>query len=243
MVSRSAEFRPTAIPGTELDDHSRLATLEMRGECSLPRIFDRPAITYDAVTLRPRTEITVPKSIRKAGYRAGDQVEFRVSGRTITIVPKLSTADDEYTPGQRRIIGARLAKAEEDIKAGRVSRPFHGERSCGFCGTPRQGAGSQENYALSPMKIVLSDRASIAIADAPRPVRKAFHKQLAFLERDLHHPSLQRQEVRQASVIAWQEAGLKSRSFDWRAGFRRIQGLDLLPKNGGQRCVILDVRR
>ena len=40
------------------------------------------------------------------------------------------------------------------------------------------------------MKIVLSDRASIAIADAPRPVRKAFHKQLAFLERDLHHPSL-----------------------------------------------------
>ena len=84
------------------------------------------------VTLRPRTEITVPKSIRKAGYRAGDQVEFRVSGRTITIVPKLSTADDEYTPGQRRIIGARLAKAEEDIKPGRVHGPFTAKEAAVF---------------------------------------------------------------------------------------------------------------
>jgi AbrB family looped-hinge helix DNA binding protein len=43
------------------------------------------------VTLKPKTEITVPKSIRqKAGIKPGDQVEFKVSGRTITIVPKLS---------------------------------------------------------------------------------------------------------------------------------------------------------
>ena len=41
------------------------------------------------VTLKPKTELTVPESIRrKAGYRPGDRVEFRVSGRTITIVPK-----------------------------------------------------------------------------------------------------------------------------------------------------------
>ena len=33
-------------------------------------------------------------------------------------------ADDEYTPAQRRIIDARLAKADADIKAGRVSRTF-----------------------------------------------------------------------------------------------------------------------
>jgi AbrB family looped-hinge helix DNA binding protein len=44
-----------------------------------------------AVTLKPNTEITVPKSIRrKAGFKPGDRVEFRVSGRSITIVPKLS---------------------------------------------------------------------------------------------------------------------------------------------------------
>jgi AbrB family looped-hinge helix DNA binding protein len=43
------------------------------------------------VTLKLKTEITVPKSIRrKAGFKPGDQVEFRVSGRSITIVPKLS---------------------------------------------------------------------------------------------------------------------------------------------------------
>jgi len=42
----------------------------------------------------------------------------------ITIVPKLPTADDEYTPQQRRSIDARLAKADEDIKHGRVYGPF-----------------------------------------------------------------------------------------------------------------------
>ena len=34
------------------------------------------------------------------------------------------TADDEYTPAQRRVIDARLDKADADIKAGRVSRIF-----------------------------------------------------------------------------------------------------------------------
>ena len=43
------------------------------------------------VTLKPKTEITVPKSIRrKAGIKPGDQFEFRVSGHVITIAPKLS---------------------------------------------------------------------------------------------------------------------------------------------------------
>jgi AbrB family looped-hinge helix DNA binding protein len=43
------------------------------------------------VTLKPKTEITVPKSIRlKAGIKPGEQVEFSVSGRTINITPKLS---------------------------------------------------------------------------------------------------------------------------------------------------------
>ena len=48
-------------------------------------------------------------------------------GRSLS---KLPTADDEYTPEQRRIIDARLAKADADIRAaGRVSRAFsdHGQ--------------------------------------------------------------------------------------------------------------------
>ena len=40
------------------------------------------------------------------------------------------------------------------------------------------------------MRIVFTAPASIAAADAPPAVRKALHKQLAFLERDLRHPSL-----------------------------------------------------
>lgn len=40
------------------------------------------------------------------------------------------------------------------------------------------------------MRIVFTAPASIAAADAPPAVRKALHKQLVFLERDLRHPSL-----------------------------------------------------
>jgi len=43
------------------------------------------------VTLKPKSEIIVPKSIRrKAGIKPGDKVEFSVSGRVISIIPKLS---------------------------------------------------------------------------------------------------------------------------------------------------------
>ena len=37
---------------------------------------------------------------------------------------KFPTADDEYTPEQRRIIDARLAESTEDIKKGRLYGPF-----------------------------------------------------------------------------------------------------------------------
>ena len=36
------------------------------------------------------------------------------------------TAGGEYTPAERRIVDARLAKADADIKAGRVSKAFSG---------------------------------------------------------------------------------------------------------------------
>ena len=38
---------------------------------------------------------------------------------------KFPTADDEYTPAQRRAIDARLAKSEADFKAGRTHGPFN----------------------------------------------------------------------------------------------------------------------
>ena len=79
---------------------------------------------------KTKTPLVVPVSVRrKASHQNGEDLEFRVSGGVITILPKLPTADDEYTPEQRRVIDARLAKADADIKAGRVSKAFsdHGE--------------------------------------------------------------------------------------------------------------------
>lgn len=91
------------------------------------------------VTVKKNAHLIVPPSVRrKAGLKEGDRVEFRVSGRRITIVPKPSIApkpsgdDDEYTPEQRRIIDARLAKADEDIKNGRVYGPFEVEDAIQF---------------------------------------------------------------------------------------------------------------
>ena len=77
------------------------------------------------ITVTEKTRELFPASVRRqAGIKAGTQLEVTVSGGVITMLPKLPSADDEYTPEQRRIINARLAKANEDIKAGRVHGPF-----------------------------------------------------------------------------------------------------------------------
>jgi plasmid maintenance system killer protein len=53
------------------------------------------------------------------------------------------------------------------------------------------------------MIIVMSDRATNAIADAPAAVQKAFHKQLVFLAGNLNHPSLHSKKYDAANDI-WQ---------------------------------------
>ena len=86
-----------------------------------------------AVTLKPNTEITVPKSIRrKAGFKTGDRVEFRVSGRSITIVPKLSAdeLEDEREVRDPKV-RAIIKDGREEFLAGK-SRPieeFFAERA------------------------------------------------------------------------------------------------------------------
>ena len=77
-------------------------------------------------TVKTKTGITVPRNVQhQAGFRAGDVLEFKVSGGIINIIPKLPTADDEYSPEQRKTIDAQLAEGLADIKAGRVYGPFH----------------------------------------------------------------------------------------------------------------------
>ncbi len=77
------------------------------------------------VTVKSKMPLVVPMTIRrKAGLKSGQQIEFKVSGGVINIIPKLPAADDEYTPEQRRVVDAQLAEGLADIKAGRTIGPF-----------------------------------------------------------------------------------------------------------------------
>lgn len=79
------------------------------------------------VTVKNRSGIplVVPPSVRRrAGHKNGQDLEFRVSGGVITILPKASAANDVCTPEQRRIIDAQLAEGLADIQAGRTYGPF-----------------------------------------------------------------------------------------------------------------------
>ena len=59
-----------------------------------------------------------PAILRRAGIKAGDHLEFKVSGGIISILAKLPSADDEYTTEQRRLIDAELDEASKG--------PYHG---------------------------------------------------------------------------------------------------------------------
>lgn len=66
------------------------------------------------VTVKSNDELMVPRAVqRKAGIKVGQRVEFKVSGGIISIIPDVPSADDEYTPAQRRVIDARLAEARK----------------------------------------------------------------------------------------------------------------------------------
>jgi bifunctional DNA-binding transcriptional regulator/antitoxin component of YhaV-PrlF toxin-antitoxin module len=68
---------------------------------------------------------TLPAVVRQqAGIKIGDMLEFKVSGSVVTVIPKPSTADEEYTPEQRAIVDAQLAEGLEDIRKGRLSPKF-----------------------------------------------------------------------------------------------------------------------
>ena len=73
------------------------------------------------VTLKPKTEITVPKSIRRqAGVKPGDRVEFSVSGGVINIRPKVSPdeARDESEIRDPKV-GAAIQASHAEFVAGK----------------------------------------------------------------------------------------------------------------------------
>jgi bifunctional DNA-binding transcriptional regulator/antitoxin component of YhaV-PrlF toxin-antitoxin module len=77
------------------------------------------------VTVKRKAQLAVPPAVRRqAGLKSGQEIEFKVSGGVISICPKPLTADEEYTPEQRRIVDAHLAEGLADIQAGRGHGPF-----------------------------------------------------------------------------------------------------------------------
>jgi AbrB family looped-hinge helix DNA binding protein len=85
------------------------------------------------VKIHRKGQMTLPSRLRPAvGVTEGDLVEASVLRGKIILTPKtvidrskFPHADDEYTPAQRRIIDARLYKADADIKRGRTYGPFN----------------------------------------------------------------------------------------------------------------------
>jgi AbrB family looped-hinge helix DNA binding protein len=83
--------------------------------------------------IQERGQITIPTTLRtRAGLSTGDLVELKFQRGKIIITPKGSidyspfpNADDEYTPRQRRIIDARLAKAVAEVRKGNVSPAYN----------------------------------------------------------------------------------------------------------------------
>ena len=99
------------------------------------RIFRFSGINLNLMSIvkvQHKGQMTIPRAVRSAvGVADGDWVDVKAVGKKIVITPKLvidrskfPTADDEYTPAQRRIIDARLAEARADMKAGGVYGPF-----------------------------------------------------------------------------------------------------------------------
>src|ERR1700731_1771548 len=82
--------------------------------------------------IQNKGQVTIPTAVRRqAGLAKGDLVNFAFQRGKIVITPRLvidrskfPMADNDYTPAQRKIIDAQLAKGLDDIKADRVSRAF-----------------------------------------------------------------------------------------------------------------------
>ena len=82
----------------------------------------RPAIltinwlsTNMITVVKSKLPIVIPATVqRRAGLKAGDRVEFRVSGNIITVQPETVAKEEDYTSAQRRrLIDARLAEARK----------------------------------------------------------------------------------------------------------------------------------
>ncbi len=100
-------------------------------EVRIPEFRNRTFMSSIA-KIQHKGQVTIPTDLRtKAGLAKGDLVEFSLRHGKIVITPKMvidrskfPSADDDYSPAQRRAVDARLAKSDKEIKEGRTSGPF-----------------------------------------------------------------------------------------------------------------------
>jgi AbrB family looped-hinge helix DNA binding protein len=94
--------------------------------------YDFLIVMGTIVRIQHKGQVTIPTRLRnRAGIAEGDMVEATFDRGKIILTPKpvidpsqFPNADDEYTPAQRRIIDARLARGVADAKKGRTHGPF-----------------------------------------------------------------------------------------------------------------------
>jgi len=83
---------------------------------------NKNSITTMTVTRKNRKPLVVPDRVRReAGFKNGDQVEFKVSRGAVTILPKPPVMDsnDTLTPDEARIV----RRGEAQLKRGK-SKPW-----------------------------------------------------------------------------------------------------------------------
>ncbi|MBI3210193.1 MAG: hypothetical protein HYZ37_15010 [Candidatus Solibacter usitatus] len=78
------------------------------------------------ITLTDGMRRMLPASVRrKAGFKLGDELEVKADHGIVTLINKPPAAvADEYTPEQWQIVRAQIEEGLEDVRKGRVSRPF-----------------------------------------------------------------------------------------------------------------------
>ena len=78
-----------------------------------------------AVKNNNKMPLVVPSAVRStAGFKSGQELEFKATGGVTIIVPKLPATGDEYTVAERRAIDRGIAASEKDYKEGRSYGPF-----------------------------------------------------------------------------------------------------------------------
>jgi bifunctional DNA-binding transcriptional regulator/antitoxin component of YhaV-PrlF toxin-antitoxin module len=78
-----------------------------------------------AVKNNNKMPLVVPPAVRRtAGFKSGQELEFKATGGVIMIVPKAPAVAEEYTAAERRAIDRGIAASEKDYAEGRSYGPF-----------------------------------------------------------------------------------------------------------------------